>query len=106
MGVCEPRRCAIYEERGLMFAESMEVAERVMTGRPARVPVVRGHLGGALYRARTIFGAETIEIRGADTSAFGGIFGIREYPAQTTPRQLEALQIGRASCRERVCQYV
>jgi type IV secretion system protein VirB4 len=88
---CEPRRCAIYEHRGLMFSETMEVADMVMTGRPARVPVVRGHLGGALYRARTIFGAETIEIRGADTSAFGGIFGIREYPAQTTPRQFEAL---------------
>ena len=88
---CEPRRCAIYEDRGLMFSETMEVADMVMTGRPARVPVVRGHLGGALYRARTIFGAETIEIRGADTSAFGGIFGIREYPAQTTSRQLEAL---------------
>lgn len=91
MARCEPRRCAIYEHRGLMFSETMEVADMVMTGRPARVPVVRGHLGGALYRARTIFGAETIEIRGADTSAFGGIFGIREYPAQTTSRQLEAL---------------
>lgn len=88
---CEPRRCAIYEHRGLMFSETMEVADMVMTGRPARVPVVRGHLGGALYRARTIFGAETIEIRGPTTSVFGGIFGIREYPAQTTPRQLEAL---------------
>ena len=91
MARCEPRRCAIYENRGLMFSETMEVADMVMTGRHARVPVVRGHLGGALYRARTIFGAETIEIRDADASAFGGIFGIREYPAQTTPRQFEAL---------------
>jgi type IV secretion system protein VirB4 len=91
MARCEPRRCAIYEYRGLMFSETMEVADMVMTGRHSRVPVVRGHLGGALYRARTIFGAETIEVRGADASAFGGIFGIREYPAQTTPRQFEAL---------------
>src|SRR3546814_8088842 len=74
-----------------MFSEPMEVAEMVMTGRHRRVPVVRGHLGGALYRSRTIFGAETIEVRDADVSAFGGIFGIREYPAQTTPRQFEAL---------------
>jgi type IV secretion system protein VirB4 len=88
---CEPRRCAIYEHRGLMYSETMEVADMVMTGRHRRVPVVRGHLGGALYRSRTIFGAETIEVRDADTSAFGGIFGIREYPAQTTPRQFEAL---------------
>jgi type IV secretion system protein VirB4 len=88
---CEPRRCAIYEHRGLMFSETMEVADMVMTGRARRVPVVRGHLGGALYRSRTIFGAETIEVRDADRSAFGGIFGIREYPAQTTPRQFESL---------------
>ncbi|MEH6759376.1 MAG: transporter, partial [Parasphingorhabdus sp.] len=80
MARCQPRRCGIYEHRGLMFSETMEVADMVMTGRHVRVPVVRGHLGGALYRARTIFGAETIEVRGADTSAFGGIFGIREYP--------------------------
>lgn len=91
MARCQPRRCGIYEHRGLMFSEAMEVADMVMTGRHVRVPIVRGHLGGALYRARTIFGAETIEVRGADTSAFGGIFGIREYPAQTTPRQFEAL---------------
>lgn len=91
MARCQPRRCGIYEHRGLMFSETMEVTDTVMTGRHVRVPVVRGHLGGALYRARTIFGAETIEVRGADTSAFGGIFGIREYPAQTTPRQFEAL---------------
>lgn len=63
----------------------------VMTARCRRVPVVRGHLGSALYRSRTIFGAETIEIRDADVSAFGGIFGIREYPAQTTPRQFEPI---------------
>jgi type IV secretion system protein VirB4 len=91
MARCEPRRCAIYKYRGLMFSETMEVADMVMTGRQRRVPVVRGHLGGALYRSRTIFGAETMEVRDADRSAFGGIFGIREYPAQTTPRQLETL---------------
>lgn len=91
MSRCEPRRCGIYEHRGLMFSETMEVADMVMTGRYTRVPVVRGHLGGALYRSRTIFGAETIEVRDADASTFGGIFGIREYPAQTTPRQFEAL---------------
>jgi type IV secretion system protein VirB4 len=88
---CQPRRCKIYEHRGLMFSETMEVADMVMTGRFRRVPVVRGHLGGALFRSRTIFGAETIEVRDADRSAFGGIFGIREYPAQTTPRQFESL---------------
>ncbi len=61
-----------------MFSKTTEVADMVMTGRHRRVPVVRGHLGGALYRSRTIFGAETIEVRDADASAFGGILSLQE----------------------------
>lgn len=88
---CRPRRCKIYERCGLYFSETMEVMNLVMTGRHRRVPVVRGHLGGALYAHRSIFGSETIELREADQSMFGGMFGIREYPASTTPRQFESL---------------
>src|SRR3546814_9047068 len=69
----------------------MEVAEMVMTGRHRRVPIIRGHLGSALYRQRVVFGGETVEVRDADRSAFGGIFGIREYPASTTPTQFQSL---------------
>ncbi len=86
-----PRRLGIYGHNGLKFSETMEVAEMVMTGRHRRVPVIRGHLGSALYRQRVIFGGETVEVRDADRSAFGGVFGIREYPAFTTPRQFESL---------------
>lgn len=88
---CSPRRLSIYGFNGLKFSETMEVAEMVMTGRHRRVPIIRGHLGSALYRQRVIFGGETVEVRDADRSAFGGIFGIREYPAFTTPRQFESL---------------
>ncbi len=91
MDRCAPRRLAIYGYNGLKFSETMEVAEMVMTGRHRRVPIIRGHLGSALYRQRVIFGGETVEVRDADRSAFGGIFGIREYPAFTTPRQFESL---------------
>src|SRR3546814_11562775 len=69
----------------------MEVAEMVMTGRHRRVPIIRGHLGSALYRQRVVFGGETVEVRDADRSAFGCIFGIREYPASTTPTQFQSL---------------
>ncbi len=88
---CDPRRLSIYGHRGLKFSEPLEVAEMIMTGRHRRVPIIRGHLGSALYRQRTIFGGETVEVRDADRSSFGGIFGIREYPALTTPRQFESL---------------
>ena len=91
MARCEPRRLTIYGYNGLKFSEPLEVAEMVMTGRYRRVPIIRGHLGSALYRQRVIFGGETVEVRDADRSSFGGIFGIREYPAFTTPRQFESL---------------
>src|SRR3546814_2433663 len=89
MDRCSPRRLSIYGHNGLKFSETMEVAEMVMTGRHRRVPIIRGHLGSALYRQRVVFGGETVEVRDADRSAFGGIFGIREYPASTTPTQFQ-----------------
>lgn len=91
MARANPRRLATYQHNNLTFSETLEVIELVMTGRAKRVPLVRGHLSGALYTARAIFGSETIEIRDADRSAFGGIFGIREYPASTTTGQLASL---------------
>ncbi|NLS26117.1 Type IV secretion system protein virB4 [Sphingomonas sp. S2M10] len=91
MDRCSPRRLSIYGHNGLKFSETMEVAEMVMTGRHRRVPIIRGHLGSALYRQRVVFGGETVEVRDADRSAFGGIFGIREYPASTTPTQFQSL---------------
>ena len=68
MDRCSPRRLSIYGHNGLKFSETMEVAEMVMTGRPRRVPIIRGHLGSALYRQRVVFGGETVEVRDADRS--------------------------------------
>src|SRR3546814_19805246 len=62
-----------------------------MMGARSRVPLVRGHLGSALYGERVIFGRETVEIRAHDASRWQGIFGIREYPALTRPGQMNAL---------------
>src|SRR3546814_6062553 len=84
-----PRRVGIYEHRGLLFSEPLEILNQVMTGRYRRCPLVRGRLGSALYASRAIIGAETFEVRDADHSMFGGIFGIREFPSSTTPRQFD-----------------
>lgn len=91
LGRCNPRRLGLYEHKGIMFSQPMEVLQHVMTGRYKRVPLIRGHLGKALYNFRAIFDAETIEIRDADRSDFGGIFGIREYPSTTVTGQLKDL---------------
>src|SRR3546814_13759496 len=67
-----PRRVGIYEHRGLLFSEPLEILNQVMTGRYRRCPLVRGRLGSALYASRAIIGAETFEVRDADHSMFGG----------------------------------
>ncbi|RRB80338.1 transporter, partial [Escherichia coli] len=76
---CRPQRLGLYEHNGLMFSQPLEVLELVMMGRAARVPLVRGHLGSAIYGERVIFGRETVEVRAHDASRFVGLFGIREY---------------------------
>lgn len=79
------RPLGLYERDGLWFSEPMEVLRLVLTGRRERVPLVRGHLGSAIYTARVIFGREALEIRDAADARFAGIFGIKEYPAVTRP---------------------
>src|SRR3546814_18606617 len=66
-------------------------SDLVMMGARSRVPLVRGHLGSALYGECVLFGRETVEIRAHDARRWQGIFGIREYPALTRPGQINAL---------------
>lgn len=79
------RPLGLYERDGLWFSEPMEVLRLVLTGRRERVPLIRGHLGSAIYTARVIFGREALEIRDAAEARFAGIFGVKEYPAVTRP---------------------
>lgn len=79
------RPIGLYEHKGLWFSEAMELLHLVLTGRPQRIPLVRGHLGNALYTSRLIFGREALEIREPGEEKFAGIFGVKEYPASTRP---------------------
>lgn len=79
------RPLGLYERDGVWFSEPMEVLRLVLTGRRERVPLVRGHLGAAIYTARVIFGREALEIRDAVDARYAGIFGVKEYPATTRP---------------------
>lgn len=79
------RPLGLYEHRGVWFSEPMEVLRQVLTGWRERVPLVRGHLGSAIYSARVIFGREALEIRDAAEARYAGMFGVKEYPATTRP---------------------
>ncbi|WP_062236792.1 VirB4 family type IV secretion/conjugal transfer ATPase [Aureimonas sp. N4] len=80
-----PTLLGLYEHQGMMFSQPMEMLNLVLTGGPLRIPLVRGHLGNALYRDRLIFGREAIELRGAADQRYAGVLGIKEYPATTRP---------------------
>ena len=79
------RTLGLYERDGAWFSEPLEMLRLVLTGRRERVPLIRGHLGAAIYSARVIFGREALEIRDAADARFAGIFGVKEYPAVTRP---------------------
>lgn len=75
----------LYERGGLWFSAPMEMLRLVLTGEPARVPLVRGHLGEAIYTARLIFGREALEIRDVASARYAAMLGVKEYPAATRP---------------------
>lgn len=79
------RPLSLYQRDGLWFSEPMEMLKLVLTGTPQPMPLVRGHLGSALYDVRLIFGREAFEIRSADRALYGAMFGLKEYPASTRP---------------------
>jgi type IV secretion system protein VirB4 len=91
LGRLRPRLLGTYDHNGLVFSEIMEFMSAVMTGTRRRIPLVRGHLGSALYSDRLIFGSETIEIREPGLSRYAGMLGIREHAARTRSGQLDAL---------------
>lgn len=85
------RRLALREVSGLLFSEVAEALRLVLTGEHMPVPLVNGHLGGAVYTDRVIVGREAIEIRGAGGSTFAAGFGLREYPAVTWPGMFDTV---------------
>lgn len=91
MGRINPRVLGLYDHNGLQFSEPMELMQRIMTADQRRVPLVRGHLGRAIYSDRVIFGSEIFEIREPGGSRYGGILAVREHAARTYPGQLNAL---------------
>lgn len=86
-----PRQLGLREESGLMFSELAEALRLVLTGEHMPVPLVNGHLGGAIYTDRVIVGREAVEIRGAGGSMYAAGFGLREYPAVTWPGMFDTI---------------
>jgi len=87
-----PRRLSVVRnDRDVLISEPASVLKQVSSARRAEVPLVQGTLGGAIYTDRVIFGREACEIRHAEASTYGAMFGLKEYPAWTRPDMLDGL---------------
>jgi type IV secretion system protein VirB4 len=86
-----PRVLGLVDRDGILFSEPMEMLNRIVSGEQVPLPLVQGTIASALYTSRVIFGRETIEFRGAGQSRYGGMFGVKEYPASTKPGMLNGL---------------
>jgi len=80
-----PSPLELYQHEGLWFSQPLEMLRLILTGRPQRAPLVRGHLGEAIYSARVIFGREALEIRDAAAERFAGMFGVKPREFFETP---------------------
>ncbi|MCI3135346.1 VirB4 family type IV secretion/conjugal transfer ATPase [Phenylobacterium aquaticum] len=85
LGRYGPRRLTVRQTGGLWISEPMSLFHQLLTGREGAFPLVRGHLGAALYDTRLIFGREALEIRDLAESRFAGLLGVKEYPPATRP---------------------
>lgn len=86
-----PVPLSLYERGGVLFSQPMEVLHFIQTGDRIRIPLVHGRLGQAIYNSRIIFGREAAEIRLPDRSHYLGMFGVREYVANTRSGQFNSL---------------
>jgi type IV secretion system protein VirB4 len=86
-----PRVLGLTERNEVIFSEPMAVLHALASGEWLPMPLPDGRIGPALYTNRVIFGREAFEIRSAGRSRYGGMFGIKEYPATTRPGLLNGL---------------
>jgi type IV secretion system protein VirB4 len=85
------RQLGLREAKGVLFSETAEALRLILTGEHMPVPLVDGHLGGAIYTDRVIVGREAIEIRGLSGSTYAAAFALREYPATSWPGMFDTI---------------
>ena len=88
-----PRMLGRYQGPGGMCSEPLEILSALYNGemQPVLEPV--GDAGQYLPYKRISFGLDALHLKGAsaDTSRFGAIVSIKDYPANTSPGMLDNL---------------
>jgi type IV secretion system protein VirB4 len=91
LGYYEPERLELYERHGVLFSQPAEFFNFLITGKCERVPYAPVPMKYLVGGVRPIFGNETVEIRGANTTHFGAVLGLQAYPPETNPLFLDDL---------------
>jgi type IV secretion system protein VirB4 len=88
-----PRRLTTYETVNGMFSEPLEFLSSLFNGDMRPMPASVADAADALARRRVSFGFDALELGAcADLErTFAAMLAIKEYPAHTTPGQLDAV---------------
>ena len=88
-----PRLLERYQGAGGLCSEPLEILSMLYNGEMQPVLEPSGDAGQYLPYKRISFGLDALHLKGAssDTSRFGAIVSIKDYPANTTPGMLDNL---------------
>ena len=87
----QPAALGLIERGGVLQSEPLRVLRLVLTGRDEPVPLVRGHLGDALYTSRRHLRARGPGDPGRNRNPLRGRPRREEYPATTRPGLWDSL---------------
>lgn len=88
-----PRLLSRYQGASGMCSEPLEILSALYNGDMQTVLEPTGDVGHYLPYKRISFGLDALQLKGAsaDTSRFGAIVSIKDYPANTSPGMLDNL---------------
>jgi type IV secretion system protein VirB4 len=93
-----PTRLGVRRVGHAWFSAMAEALVFAMTGIWRPIGLTTGPLKNAMFSERIIVGREAIEIRTPGWSAYGAIFGVKEYPTATWPGMFGALSTSAYRC--------
>ncbi|HKR91544.1 VirB4 family type IV secretion/conjugal transfer ATPase [Novosphingobium sp.] len=93
LGAYGARLLGDYEASGGACSEVLELLSALYNGemRPVRRPAEGADIGHMLPYRRISFGADALELRGANGSGFGSMVSLKDYPDATGPGLTDAL---------------
>jgi type IV secretion system protein VirB4 len=78
------RRLCLYENKGVVYSEPLELFAMLMNGEWQRVPMPKGAARYGMVSSRVSFGVDQFEIRTPTCARFGAMLGAAAYQVERT----------------------